>query len=85
MRTVSTLLDRFEDSTSLHNFVQHRKRLKRTLHRHISLNDAFMIFYPTISLKKIYRPVKNVLTRRNVQSRRLVDVWLTICPLPLHD
>jgi len=65
MLTVSTLLDRFEYFTSLDDFEQHRRPFQETLHSHISLNDAFMKFYPTISAKKVYRPVKNTLTRRN--------------------
>ena len=82
---ICTLLGGFEDSTQLDDIEKYRGRLHETLHRHISLNDAFITFYPTMSAKKIKRPVKNMLTRLNRQSRRLVDVWPTICPLPLHD
>ena len=36
----STLLDTFEDSTSLDDFEQYRGRLQETLERLISLDDA---------------------------------------------
>ena len=81
----STLLNGFENSSSLDDIEHYRENLQQTLDRLNSLDDAFMTFHATISARKLYRPVKNMLRRRNEQTRRLLDVWRTICPIPLHD
>jgi len=75
------MLDGFDDSTSLDDFEHYCGRFQETLDRLISLDDAF---HDLLS-DKYEEDVKNISTGRNGQSRKLVDVWTTICLLLLHE
>jgi 4-hydroxyphenylpyruvate dioxygenase-like putative hemolysin len=73
----STLLDEFDDSTSLDDFEHYRRRLQKTLDRLLSLDDATHNLLSD-SMRKIYRFVKNILTGQNGQFRRLVNERTTV-------